>query len=372
MDAITTYSYCSSKFCAHKCRVPLSRGGSRRAAVPAELLFPKPRKVFDFRILRLAAEKPRRLCPAAASLSSNWRVRSETTERGTDEEADLPKAVHVRFQLKKVCQFGEHILLVGNDPILGSWDPSGAIPMNWSDGNLWTLDLDIPIRRQIGFKFILMGSTGIIQWQPCPDRVLETWETDKAITVYEDWEDAALQRITEEELLKDSSGKLNEKWETLIVADNLSIPMEQAIHKCENGSALSHGVAAPAEVSLENPLNELPVADMKPLLQNKSMSIVAENIAQTGDKIPTDSSSMDPEAPEAEEKQGTVMELFHHEKKLNEKQKEVHQSTRGQERRATEGEQRVNLGLAHTVPRNEFPWGPKTLQSFLANLLGNL
>lgn len=25
--------------------------------------------------------------------------------------------------------------------MLGSWDPCSAIPMNWSDGDLWTLDL---------------------------------------------------------------------------------------------------------------------------------------------------------------------------------------------------------------------------------------
>ncbi|KAK4755430.1 hypothetical protein SAY87_009187 [Trapa incisa] len=426
MDAITSYSYCSSKFCSDKRRGALSRGGSRVAAVPAkELLFSKTRKTFNFRILRLAAEKPGPLCPVAASLSSNSGAGPEAGEKGT-EEAHLSKTVHVRFQLKKECQFGEQFLLVGNDPILGSWDPSSAIPMNWSDGNLWTLDLNIQVGRQIRFKFVLMGSAGIIQWQPDPDRVLETWETDKTITVCEDWEDAALQRIAEE-LQSDSSGEPTEmSEETHMVADNLSIPMEKAIHESENGSALSNRGATPAEVSLEELPNESSVADLKPSLQNRSMSIVAENITQTGDEIPTDTidsnqaketvlsegdlvtfsegpvlvpglmplsavpeieatqlksetttaadnvtglEATDPDAPEAEGKQGTVMELFHQEKQLNEKQNSVPpQSTRGQDRRAEEEEGKVDLELADNVLRNDFQWGRKTLQIFLANL----
>lgn len=49
--------------------------------------------------------------------------------------------MHVKFQLQKECSFGQQFLIVGDDPILGSWDPERAIPMDWSDGNVWSVEL---------------------------------------------------------------------------------------------------------------------------------------------------------------------------------------------------------------------------------------
>lgn len=30
--------------------------------------------------------------------------------------------------------------MVGDDPVFGSWDPSKALPMTWSDGHVWTVE----------------------------------------------------------------------------------------------------------------------------------------------------------------------------------------------------------------------------------------
>nr|DAD26689.1 TPA_asm: hypothetical protein HUJ06_028157 [Nelumbo nucifera] len=75
-------------------------------------------------------------------------------------------------------------------------DPSNAIPLTWSDGHVWTVDLDIPVGKALQFKFTLMETTGEIVWQPGPDRALHTWETKNMITVLEDWENAEVQKIT--------------------------------------------------------------------------------------------------------------------------------------------------------------------------------
>lgn len=50
-------------------------------------------------------------------------------------------AVRTKFQLHKECHFGEHFLLVGNEPDIGMWNPSKAIPLNWSHGNIWTTEI---------------------------------------------------------------------------------------------------------------------------------------------------------------------------------------------------------------------------------------
>ncbi|KAK1256694.1 hypothetical protein QJS04_geneDACA024378 [Acorus gramineus] len=97
----------------------------------------------------------------------------------------------------KICKFGQQLLITGDDPIFGHWDPVSAIPLEWSDDHIWVADLDIPVGKEIHFKFILRGRTGEILWQPGPDRVLQTWETENTIVVSEDWDDSGLQRIAE-------------------------------------------------------------------------------------------------------------------------------------------------------------------------------
>lgn len=53
----------------------------------------------------------------------------------------------------------------------------------------------------VEFKFILKAQTGEILWQPGPNRALETWETNKTIRLCEDWENADLQMMIEEDFL---------------------------------------------------------------------------------------------------------------------------------------------------------------------------
>ncbi|XP_073142569.1 uncharacterized protein [Henckelia pumila] len=117
--------------------------------------------------------------------------------------ADQPKTVHVRFKLTKECAFGQHFVVVGDDPCLGLWDPSDGVRFDWSDGHLWTAELDVPCGKVIKYKFILKLNDNTIHWQPGPDRILETWETEKTIIVFEDWDHPEFQDIAEEESIAD-------------------------------------------------------------------------------------------------------------------------------------------------------------------------
>jgi hypothetical protein len=47
--------------------------------------------------------------------------------------------VRVKFVLEKECAFGQHFLLVGDDPALGFWDPAKATALEWSEGHVWTV-----------------------------------------------------------------------------------------------------------------------------------------------------------------------------------------------------------------------------------------
>lgn len=48
--------------------------------------------------------------------------------------------VRVRFVLQRECSFGQQFFLTGEDPMFGSWEPSAAIPMDWSEGHIWTTE----------------------------------------------------------------------------------------------------------------------------------------------------------------------------------------------------------------------------------------
>lgn len=122
------------------------------------------------------------------------------SEGGTGTKtADINNSVRVKFQLQKECPFGDRFLIVGDDPILGSWNPSEAIPFNWSEGHIWSLLLELPVAKSIQYKFLLKKSTGEVLWQPGPDRSLQAWETKNVIGVTEEWDNAEAQKISEEQ-----------------------------------------------------------------------------------------------------------------------------------------------------------------------------
>ncbi|KAL5984422.1 hypothetical protein ACLOJK_018527 [Asimina triloba] len=136
---------------------------------------------------------------------------AETVEETQTELSDSlgqSKTVHVKFNLQRRCKCGEHFFLVGDDSLLGLWDPVDAKSLDWSEGHFWTTELvrracaddrpDIPVGKTVQFKFILKRINGKIVWQPGPDRSFQTWETNNTIVISEDWESALLQKITEE------------------------------------------------------------------------------------------------------------------------------------------------------------------------------
>ncbi|CAJ1805104.1 unnamed protein product [Sphenostylis stenocarpa] len=117
------------------------------------------------------------------------------TQEQPKEEA---KMINVKFQLHRNCKYGEQFLVVGNDPMFGSWNPENAVPMSWSEGHVWTAEMGVPVGK-FQFKIILKRREGDIVWQPGPDRFVQTWEAMNRITVSEDWENAQLQKVTDDD-----------------------------------------------------------------------------------------------------------------------------------------------------------------------------
>lgn len=88
-----------------------------------------------------------------------------------------------------------------------------------------------------------------ILWQQGPDRILQTWETNKTITVSEDWDNAELQTIVEEEPAVSPE---------ILIAENL-VP--------------------PSVVAIEDGVNEGKTNDV--------LAIVAKNITEVNEDVNT-------------------------------------------------------------------------------------
>ena len=59
------------------------------------------------------------------------------------------------LQKVSICSqvaFGETHKIVGGHPSIGDWNVDAAPAMNWSDGDVWSLDVNVPSGTGLEFK----------------------------------------------------------------------------------------------------------------------------------------------------------------------------------------------------------------------------
>lgn len=266
------------------CRVCLERGPSSFSSscssafvrISFEKCFLQSRKVSGFGFLNSVLVKQSEAIIYPVSCVSSKTQVDFGIENAETEERYKSSTVHVKFLLLKECVFGEQFLIVGDDPMFGLWDPESAVPLNWSEGHLWTVELDIPVGKSIQFKFILKDASGEIVWQPGADRVFQTWETKNTITVSEDWENTELQIVSEEEQAAIQQEDSPVKSELTVVSRQEELVVEENIE-----SAISNKDSSQGEQPLEEPIKGQLVADNISPLQEKPKSSVANDISDT-------------------------------------------------------------------------------------------
>lgn len=131
----------------------------------------------------------------------------------TSHEEQGQPLVKVKFVLQKKCKFGQQFAVVGDDPQFGIWSPKEALPLEWSEGDVWTTEVDVPIGKQIEYKFILKGKLGEITWQPGPNQVFDTLEVVPSMVVSSIWEEEEAPTITsyEEKVLELTSTEITDQ-----------------------------------------------------------------------------------------------------------------------------------------------------------------
>jgi hypothetical protein len=131
----------------------------------------------------------------------------------------------------------------------------------------------MPAGKSIQYKFILKGKEGDIIWQPGSDRIIQTWETVNRIIVCEDWENAELQKIVEENRLSQTNEEpqvLSEVSTSNEISDNSRDKMEFNVSGIED-----------TQIYAEEKL----IDDSISSSTEKPMAIIAENIGSSEDHI---------------------------------------------------------------------------------------
>lgn len=82
-------------------------------------------------------------------------------------------------------QWGDRVMLVGNDPALGSWEPDRGVEL-WTSDDLypaWAGNVNLPPGSTVEYKYLTIHPDGSVEWEPGPNRVLEIPDSGRASVV---------------------------------------------------------------------------------------------------------------------------------------------------------------------------------------------
>lgn len=88
-------------------------------------------------------------------------------------------AIEANFSVQFATIFGEKMAVVGDGPCLGDWDPSRAIEMFWSEGNVWRCSVHFNGDCSgISYKYVCIRGT-LVKWETGDNRVLDVKKGEK-------------------------------------------------------------------------------------------------------------------------------------------------------------------------------------------------
>ncbi|PNW86564.1 hypothetical protein CHLRE_02g091750v5 [Chlamydomonas reinhardtii] len=78
-------------------------------------------------------------------------------------------SLKLNFKVGYRVNFGQTIAMIGSGDALGNWDPKRSIAMKWTDGDYWTVELNVApgSALDLEYKYVVVNSDGHIgYWKP--------------------------------------------------------------------------------------------------------------------------------------------------------------------------------------------------------------
>ncbi|KAL6752333.1 carbohydrate-binding-like protein [Haematococcus lacustris] len=217
------------------------------------------------------------LQPALPPQLSRRKLRVVAAVRGA---VKAPSPVKVNLQVGYRVQFGQSLGVVGAGELLGHWDGSKAVPMKWTDGDLWVTELTIQpgAAMQLEYKYVVVNSDGkVSHWKPGQNCKLDVLaEKGTRITVAETWEDGprhvevGLEKEEREEAEPEAMSSTPAESATAIIqqqVDNAIEDLEEALDR--QVQTMQH-VSDPTDIKLIYGDRLLAAANNKAVALNKA------------------------------------------------------------------------------------------------------
>lgn len=89
----------------------------------------------------------------------------------------------VTLSLPLRVQFGEHLRLCGSETLLGSWNVDKAPELEWTEGDVWVIRMELPAGFESEFKFVhVLADQQHVIWEDyIPNRILRIDDTNSEI-----------------------------------------------------------------------------------------------------------------------------------------------------------------------------------------------
>jgi hypothetical protein len=81
------------------------------------------------------------------------------------------KLEKINFEIKFDTLMGQSISIIGSNEILGKWNESRALNMNWNEGNIWKANIDYGDIKGFEYKFIFMENGHLKEWESGINRI---------------------------------------------------------------------------------------------------------------------------------------------------------------------------------------------------------
>lgn len=100
-------------------------------------------------------------CAAAPSQGVSNTTNNKNNKNNANSE------LRVQFSVDCHTQFGEVVLLVGNTPTLGEWDPTKAVVLgtNPEAYPTWSATVTLPAGTALEFKYVIKKQDGSFVWE---------------------------------------------------------------------------------------------------------------------------------------------------------------------------------------------------------------
>jgi len=89
---------------------------------------------------------------------------SGTPEGGAGAQTAFTN-VRLRFEVDAQTHWGDRIVLVGDVPELGSWDPARGVELQGDDYPTWTASVLLPPGAAVEYKYVRRSGDGQAEWE---------------------------------------------------------------------------------------------------------------------------------------------------------------------------------------------------------------